>query len=96
MVLKAMTLSLTLQMDTPSMICQKLDSYMTRKDETMMKMTLYRTLKKVVRSRREPISPDREYGASPKHLTNRIIGLKTVNVSAETAVILLHQESSYV
>jgi hypothetical protein len=69
---------------------------MTRKDETMMKMTVYRTSIKEVRSRREPRSPDTEYGARPKHLTNRIIGLKMVKVSAATAVILLLQEYSHV
>jgi hypothetical protein len=57
-----------------------------------MKMTLYRTWMKEVRSRREPSFPDTEYGASPKHLANKIAGLKLVNVSAVTAVILLRQE----
>jgi hypothetical protein len=67
---------------------------MTRKEETRMKMQLYKTSTKEVCSKREPISPVTEYGARPKHLTNSRIGFKTVKVSAGTAVILLHEEPS--
>jgi len=43
-------------------------------------------------SRREPVSPVTENGASPKHLTKNVIGLKTEKVSAGRVVILLHEK----
>jgi hypothetical protein len=95
MVLKDMTLSVTLQMDTPSIISHKFEWYRTINEETPIKTTLYRTSKREVFRWRDPIFPVTEYGASPKHLTIRRIGFKTVNVSANTAVILVHEEPSF-
>ena len=76
-----MTFSMTLQMVTTFVKCQMLEQYITKKVETAMNMMLYTMSPTEVCSKREPISPVTEYGASPKHFTKNRIGLKTVKVS---------------
>ena len=52
-----------------------------------MNMMLYTMSPTEVCSKREPISPVTEYGASPKHLTKNKNGLKTVKVSESVSPV---------